>query len=73
MKKTLLRVLVPALLLAAATLTIQAVPAGSETAASPERLVVPLSKPGQPASFEVDVMFGSVKISGLLVEQRTEQ
>jgi hypothetical protein len=75
MKKTLLRILVPAVLLAAATLTIQAVPAGSvktagaaaiagPAAAAPERLVVPLSKPGQPATLEATVMFGALKISG---------
>jgi hypothetical protein len=60
MNKTLLRVLVPALLL-----TIVGI-AGltADTAAAPERLVVPLSKPGQPATFEANVMFGSVKISG---------
>jgi hypothetical protein len=81
MKKTLLRVIIPALLLtivgiagltadptAAPALTTPATAAGSlrtaEAAASPERLVVPLSKPGQPATLELDVMFGSLKISG---------
>ena len=60
MKKTLLRVLIPALLLAAAGI------AGltADPTAAPERLVVPLSKPGQPATFEANVMFGSIKISG---------
>ncbi|MCX6559854.1 MAG: hypothetical protein NTZ26_05005, partial [Candidatus Aminicenantes bacterium] len=59
MNKTLLRVLIPALLLAAAGI------AGlTAESAAPERLVIPLSKPGQPATFEANVMFGSVKISG---------
>lgn len=57
MKKTLFRILVPAVLLAAATIA-------GPAAAAPERLVVPLSKPGQPATFEADIMFGSLKISG---------
>ncbi|MDD8027005.1 MAG: DUF4097 family beta strand repeat-containing protein [Acidobacteriota bacterium] len=78
MKKTLLRVLIPALLLTIVgiagltadptALTIPAATAGSvrtaEAAAAPERLVVPLSKPGQPATFEANIMFGSIKISG---------
>lgn len=82
MKKTLFRILVPAVLLAA-TITagpVAAAPAlgapaeavgaartgdaASHPAASPERLVVPLSKPGQPATLEANIMFGAIKISG---------
>jgi len=57
MNKTLFRILIPAVLLAA---TITAGP----VVAAPERLVVPLSKPGQPATLEANVMFGAIKISG---------
>jgi hypothetical protein len=59
MKKTLLRVILPALLL-----TIVGIAGLTAESAAPERLVVPLSKPGQPATFEANVMFGSIKISG---------
>ncbi len=65
-KKSLFRVGIPAFLLAA--LAISAASAGSmgaaDPAAAPERLVVPLSKPGQPATIELDMMFGSIKVSG---------
>jgi hypothetical protein len=65
-KKRLFRIGIPAVLLAA--LAISAASAGSmgtaDPAAPPERLVVPLSKPGQPATLELDMMFGSIKVSG---------
>lgn len=56
-KKTIRLVTLAALLAAAAI-------AGADTAAPPERIVVPLSKPGQPAVISAELMFGSIKISG---------
>ena len=57
MTKTTLRLIGLAVLLAAAAA------AGADNAA-PERIVVPLSKPGQPAVIHVDLLFGAVKITG---------
>jgi hypothetical protein len=58
MTKTTIRLIGLAALLAAAAI------AGADTAPAPERIVVPLSKPGQPATIQAELMFGSIKISG---------
>jgi hypothetical protein len=58
MTKTTLRLIGLAALLAAAAI------AGADTAPAPERIVVPLSKPGQPAVISAELMFGSIKITG---------
>ncbi len=57
MTRTALRLIGLAALLAAAAI------AGADTTA-PERIVVPLSKPGQPATISAELMFGSIKITG---------
>jgi len=65
MKKNLIRAIVPAVLLAA--LMVSAGTAGAfltTEAAAPERLVVPLSRPGQPATLDLNLMFGSIKSTG---------
>jgi hypothetical protein len=58
MTKTTIRLIGLAALLAAAAI------AGADTAPAPERIVVPLSKPGQPATISAELMFGSIKITG---------
>jgi len=58
MTKTTIRLIGLAALLAAAAI------AGAEAAPAPERIVVPLSKPGQPAVISAELMFGSIKITG---------
>ncbi len=57
MKKSIIRIVGLAVLLAAAAI------AGAQQAA-PERIVVPLSNPGQPAFIKADVLFGAVKVTG---------
>jgi hypothetical protein len=57
MKKSIIRIIGLAVLLAAAAI------AGAENAA-PERIVVPLSKPGQPAVIQANLMFGAIKFTG---------
>ena len=58
MTKTTIRLIGLAALLAAAAI------AGADAAPAPERIVVPLSKPGQPAVISAELMFGSIKITG---------
>ncbi len=58
MNKSIIRFVGLAVLLTAAAI------AGADSAA-PERYVVPLSRPGQPASLKVNLMFGTVTVTGV--------
>jgi hypothetical protein len=57
MRNSIIRIIGLAVLLAAAAI------AGAQQTA-PERIVVPLSNPGQPAFVKADVLFGAVKVTG---------